>query len=189
VAPGGQSVLLDHPALKVGIRMMGEQWPRAVPFEAMWSEVRVRMARAGLATHALGDHDRRRLANFLLQGTAQGWVELHSHVPHFVREPGERPAATALARRQAADRSTRVTNLRHQQVELSRFDRHLLALLDGQRTQPALVEALSRLVAEGTLAIKGAGPAPLDPAGTQAIVVDSTHKGLQRLASLALLVA
>jgi SAM-dependent methyltransferase len=186
-APDTRTVAIDHPALKAAVLVLGEQWPRSVPFRSLWPDVTSRLTRAGVSITMQGQADRRRLASFLLDGYAAGWLELHSHMPYLVREPGERPATTPLVRHQASA-GTRVANLRHQPVELKRFDRNLVSLLDGLRTQTALVDAMNRLVEEGALSITGVAPGPLDPAAQRAIVADSVRQGLARLARNALLV-
>jgi methyltransferase-like protein/SAM-dependent methyltransferase len=183
----GKTVVIDHPAIKAALLILGEQWPRAIPFRSLWPDVTSRLSRAGISIALQGQADRQRLAGFLLEAHSAGWLELHSHMPHMVREPGERPATTPLVRHQAST-SSRVSNLRHQPVELKRFDRHLVGLLDGLRTHPALVDALNRLVEEGALSITGTGPGPLDPVAQRSIVADSVRQGLARLAGNALLV-
>jgi hypothetical protein len=106
----------------------------------------------------------------------------------FVREPGERPSASALARRQALS-GVLVTNRRHESFDLARFDRQLLALLDGQRRRSELADALDALVAEGTLTIQRTDAGPRDAAARRAIIVDSLENGLSRLASRAFLMS
>jgi hypothetical protein len=82
-----------------------------------------------------------------------------------------------------------VTNLRHQPHDLSRFDRHLLSLLDGSRTHGTLVDALDALVTNGTLTIRGSDPGPMESTARRAIIAESLCQGLGRLASWAFLVA
>ena len=183
-----QAVTIDHPVVKAAVLVLGEQFPQAVPFDDLWPAAPDRVSSAGLPTSDYGEPERRRLAAFLLQGYGSDWLELHSHMAPFVREPGERPATTPLARHQARS-GGEVANLRHETVDLSRFDRHLLGLLDGHRTHSELVDALDALVTEGKLTIRGSDPGPLDTASRRAIVAESLRQGLARLAGRALLVA
>ena len=124
----------------------------------------------------------------MLRGYGSGWLELHCHLPPFVREPGERPATTPLVRHQARSGGP-MTNLRHEPIAPSRFDRYLLGLLDGRRNHGQLVEALDGLVDEGKLSIRGSDPGPPDTASRRAIVTESFRQGLARLADRALLVS
>jgi methyltransferase-like protein/SAM-dependent methyltransferase len=184
----GQAVTLDHPVIKAAVLVLGEHYPSALPFGDLWRAAIARLSDARLPVWKYGAPERRRLAAFLLRSHGEDWLELHSHVGHIVREPGAQPAATSLARHQARS-GVRVANLRHMSLDLSRFDRHLLALLDGSRTHGELVDALEALVAEGTLAIRRSDPGPPDPAARRAIVAESLRQGLARLAARAFLLA
>jgi hypothetical protein len=129
------------------------------------------------------------LADFLPSAFRSGVVELSTLGSPCAARAGERPRASALARRQAA-RGELVTDLRHR---VTRIDDALalrrLTLLDGTRDRSELVELLDAEAAAGRLAI-GVGDGP--PAGEGerrrllAAVVDA-H--LDRLAEHALLVA
>src|SRR5206468_2876986 len=134
---------------------------RALPFGDLWRMATARLTDAGLSASEYGAPERGRLAAFLLKSYGEGWLELHSHMTPFVRAPGARPAATALARHEARA-GVFVANLRHEAFDLPRFDRQLLGLLDGSRTQGELVDALDALVTSGTLTIRGSDPGPLD---------------------------
>jgi methyltransferase-like protein/predicted O-methyltransferase YrrM len=183
-----QAVTIDHPVVKAAVLVLGDHYPSALRFDDLWRAALARLSDAGLDASEYGEPERRRLAEFLLRSYGEDWLELHSHVAPVVREPGERPAATSLARHQARS-GVQVANLRHQSLDLSRFDRHLLDLLDGRRTHGELVDALEALVAEGTLAIRNSDPGPMDQAARRAIVAESLRQGLDRLAARAFLVA
>ena len=182
-----QTVTIDHPLIKSAVLVLGDHYPGAIPFGELWRSARARLTSAGLPASEYGEAERRRLTAFLLHGYCEGWLELHSHPGSFVREPGERPATTSLARHQALSQGE-VVNLRHEQFDLPRFDRHLLALLDGRRTREDLVAALDGLVTEGRLTIRSHQPSPLDAASRRAILEEALHQGLVRLGELALLV-
>jgi methyltransferase-like protein/SAM-dependent methyltransferase len=183
-----QPVTIDHPVLKAAVVVLGENYPGAVPFGDLWRTATARLSDAGLAVSEYGAPERRRLAELLLRSYSEGWLELSSHIVPLVREPGERPATTALARHQARS-GVQVVSLRHEPFELPRFDRHLLALLDGSRTHGELVDALDGLVTDGKLAIRGSDPGQIEPPSRRAIVAESLHQGLARLAAKGLLVA
>jgi methyltransferase-like protein len=183
-----QVVTIDHPVVKAAVVVLGEHYPCPVPFGELWNAAVARLSDAGLPVSEYGAPERRRLAAFLLQSFCAGWLELYRYAAPVVREAGERPATTPLARHQARS-AVPVTNLRHESFDLPRFDRHLLALLDGSRTHGELVSALDRLVTEGTLAIRGSDPGQTDAASRRAIVAESLRQGLARLAAEAFLVA
>jgi SAM-dependent methyltransferase/methyltransferase-like protein len=183
-----QPVTIDHPVVKAAVVVLGEHYPCPVPFGDLWNAAMARLSDAGLPVSEYQAPERRRLAAFLLQSFFAGWLELHSYAAPFVREAGARPATTPLARHQARS-AMPVASLRHVSFDLPRFDRHLLALLDGSRTHGELVNALDRLVTEGTLAIRGSDAAATDAASRRAIVAESLRQGLARLAAMAFLVA
>jgi SAM-dependent methyltransferase/methyltransferase-like protein len=183
-----QAVTIDHPLIKAAVVVLGEHYPWALPFGELWRAATARLSDAGLAASEYGEPERQRLAAFLLRSYGEDWLELHSHCAPVVREPGERPATTSLVRHQARS-GVPLTNLRHESFVPPRFDRHLLALLDGRRTHGALVDALDALVTEGTLTIRGSDPGRIDGTARRAIVAESLREGLGRLAAAAFLVA
>jgi methyltransferase-like protein/SAM-dependent methyltransferase len=183
-----QVVTIDHPIVKAAVVVLGEQYPRALPFRELWGTAVARLSSAGVSTSVYGEPERQRLAAFLLQGYVSDWTELHSHMASLVREPGELPATTLLARNQAQSRN-QVANLKHEAADLPRFERHLLALLDGHRSHGDLLDALDALVTEGKLTIRGSESGPLDAAARRAIIAESLRQGLARLAACAFLVA
>ena len=182
-----QAITIDHPLIKAALIVLGEHYPTALRFGDLWDAALARLSGAGVAVSAYGEPERRRLRAFLLRSCSGGWLELHSHAIPVVREPGERPATTPLARHQAGSGGP-VANLRHESLDLPRFDRHLLRLLDGGRTQGELAEALEALVAEGQLTIRAGDPGPTDAASRRAIIAESVRQGLDRLAAQAFLV-
>jgi SAM-dependent methyltransferase/methyltransferase-like protein len=183
-----QAITIDHPVIKAALIVLGEHYPAALPFGDLWGAAMARLSGAGLAVSAYGEPERRRLRAFLLRSYSGGWLELHSHTIPVVREPGGRPATTPLARHQARSGGP-VANLRHEPLDLPRFDRHLLGLLDGARTHDELADALDALVTEGQLTIRASDPRPTDAESRRAIIAESLRQGLNRLAARALLVA
>lgn len=180
----GATLSIQEPLFKAALWALSERWPLPMPFAELLNAVRSKLARVpsgGL------DAAPRPLAAALLHAFIAGWLELHRYLPPYVREPGKAPRASALARYQA-ERATRVVNLRHQTVELTRLDRHVVQLLDGQHDRPALIEALERLVSEGSLDLRGAGPPPHSPERTRTIIAAALEGSLHRLASSALLI-
>ncbi len=110
-----QEIWIDHPVLKGAVLVLGERFPQAMPFDDLWRAALDRVSRAGLPKLDYGEPERRRLARFLLRSYGINWLELHSHMPPFVREVSGRPATTPLARHQART-GGQATNLRHESV-------------------------------------------------------------------------
>jgi hypothetical protein len=78
----------------------------------------------------------------LLGAYAANMLSLHASPPRLAYRPGERPEASPLARRQAAEGEF-VTTLRHRSVRLEDdLGRRLVTLLDGTRDRAALAAEL-----------------------------------------------
>src|SRR5207237_9098968 len=102
--------------------------PQAIPVETL------RATSAGL---------RRPLEAMLSDAFVASIVTLHVHPTPLVREPGERPLASPLARLQARS-SEEITTLSHSRVRLPDAQaRRLLTLLDGTRDRGALSTAMN----------------------------------------------
>jgi methyltransferase-like protein len=79
-------------------------------------------------------------------------VELHIYLPEFVTTPGSRPMTSPVARWQAG-RGVKVTNMRHERVELNDMACLLLGHLDGQHTRDDLLQELMALHNKGILVL------------------------------------
>ena len=91
--------------------------------------------------------------------------------PPAAERAGDAPVAAPLARRQAADGRSLVTNLRHVQIRIDDdLGRRLLARLDGTRDRAALAAELG-----------GADPSVTDPRAA----LDAALDHLARLSLLA----
>jgi hypothetical protein len=83
------------------------------------------------------------VAGILLSTLGAGLTELHARPPRVVSKPGRFPAASALARRQAA-RGERLTTGIHTMVEAEgEIERRLVGLLDGTRDLSALAREMA----------------------------------------------
>jgi hypothetical protein len=118
------------------------------------------------------------LSEMLLKVYARDLVSLHVWPPRFARMCGERPRASALARLQAG-RGWRLTNLRHENVDLSGpMARRLVQLLDGTRTRQELLAAL----AAGSGSERDPSTTRMGSAPPTAIELETKLEDLARLA-------
>ncbi len=98
----------------------------------------------------LPETDRGVVCEALLGGFAANLISLHASPPRVAHRPGERPEASPLARRQAAEGEF-VTTLRHRSVRLEDdLGRRLITLLDGTRDRAALAAEM-RPYADGEI--------------------------------------
>ena len=183
----GQPVTIDDPFIKAAVVVLGEHYPRALPFGDLGRMATARLS-GGESPHsntASGSADGSR--GFCSRDTVPAGSSYTATCPPLSERQasGRRP----LPSRHQAQTGDQVVNLRHESVDLSRFDRHLLTLLDGNRTHSALVDALEALVTRGTLTIRGSDPGPNATASRCAIIAESLRQGLARLAGRAFLVS
>lgn len=149
--PAGVVVGMGLPLAKAALVHLWERAPQPLPFEAVLAGARARLGREGEASR----EEALELGEALLAAYSGDMVELCREPPRPAWEPGERPAASPLARLQAME-GTRVTSLLHQNVVLDEpFAHAVVQLLDGTRDRAALIEALAARVAEGRLTIEG----------------------------------
>ena len=139
LALDGAGLRLDDSTAKAALVLLAERWPASVGVEPLLRDARRRAGRAGRST----PFERREFAEFLATNHAMGFLDLHTWEPPMATSPGVRPLASALARIEI-ERGTRVTSLRHRQVEIDDpVAAAVLTYLDGTRDVAALREELS----------------------------------------------
>ncbi len=188
-APAGNTLGTDHALTKAALVVLEETWPRSLSFDAVQVAARARLAFDGLVAQngAAFAHDTRELADTLLHAFTADVIELHAHTPAFAVEPGERPVASAWARRQAGE-GDQVTNRRHELLPLDELTRHLLCLLDGTRDRAALTEALLRKMTEQRLVVQQHGQPVTEPDRLRSVLAEGLEARLRGLGRSALLV-
>jgi methyltransferase-like protein/SAM-dependent methyltransferase len=179
----GKTVSTNIPPVKAALLALFEAWPGALSFDAVVAAARHRLGPGAAAQEG----DRRLLAQALLQLYLSNLVALHVRPFPFVREPGDRPLASPLARLQAAD-GNRVTSRLHSLVELEGVDRYVLRYLDGTRDRAAVVDALAEAVTSGRVELRHDGQPPHNAEEVRALVGAALGPSLCRLASSALLI-
>lgn len=165
-------VSTNIPVLQAAFGILQEAWPDSMPVRELWRRSRERAAEAGAPPDAPDDADS--FSRMLLRCYTRHVLGLHLWRFPVSTRPGERPVASPLARLQA-EAASRVTNLVHQEIELSPPARTLLRLLDGSRDRAALARALAD------------DPAS-DPRGQDSTPEERLERGLRWLALNGLLV-
>lgn len=180
----GMSLSTGRPLLKAAMAVLGRWWPETTPYPEL-----VREARALLG----GPADPADAANLAVGLTntyiSSDLIELYAAPVVFARTPGEKPTALASARARLAQGGTAVANRRHELVKLTDLDLRLLPLLDGTRTRPELVEALTAKAAAGDLRVQKDGQPLSDPAEVRVALTAVLDQALRNLANQALLVS
>lgn len=157
-SPSGFVVATGEALLKAALLVLDEERPRGLPLEALTARAAALLDRPATAA------DVDRLGANALELFAQGCADVCREAPRFTLEPGRRPTATALARRQAAMDRDGIYNQRHQSIALDALDKLILSQLDGTKDRKALAAIVREAHARGDFEVKFEGVAIDDPA-------------------------
>jgi methyltransferase-like protein/cyclopropane fatty-acyl-phospholipid synthase-like methyltransferase len=188
----GASLAIDHPLSKAAMMVLARYWPQTLSMDALAGEAAGVLAgqRDGQPA-AVSEEDWYVLASNLLKAFiySDDLVEVHSYTAPFTLQVSERPVASPWARWQARD-ELRVTNMRHERVDVDPFVQYLLPFLDGSRDCQDLVDLLlAGPVAGGKLVVEQNDQPVGDPVEAREILTSELRANLQWLANAALLVA
>jgi hypothetical protein len=137
--------------LKNAFIELGNRWPCGVRLDELAASITARLSRASAVPVD-------ELARLLFMNGLGQTVFVSAELPRCVREPGERPLATPLARLQARTGEP-VTNQHHTHVDVQpAFNRTLLASLDGTLDRNALSARMVESIENGTLSVAGIDP-------------------------------
>jgi len=182
---------IDHPVSKAAMVQLAVNWPRTLPFDDLLNAALARLNRASPnGPVQLKPDDAYVLQSNLLKAFVYSdyLVEAHIWPPAFTVEISERPEASPWARYQAQF-DGKVTNLRHERVELDELNRWLIPYVDGTRTFGDLMEVLlAGPVAGGTLVAQEDDQPLTDPARIREVLGAELRENLKWLARAALLV-
>jgi SAM-dependent methyltransferase len=176
VGDGGLSLSSSDVRLRALLHVLFDVWPRTLDHAA--------------ATHVLGEASRRAtgepapplpvLQRMLHQALLAQLVSTHLFDAPIATTLGEKPAATPLARYQAAHGDL-VTNLFHQSLDLEPLDRFVVTRLDGARTVGDVESELAESVAAGVLAPTDSGRTDEEEAAPPKPVPELLHHSLRLL--------
>jgi methyltransferase-like protein/SAM-dependent methyltransferase len=186
----GATLSTDHPVSKAAMLCLAERWPRDVRFDELLVLARARLGKDPATPADEVETDAKVLGTNLLRayGYSNSLAELHVRAPQIAVQPGEYPAASPVARLQAAH-SARVTNLRHERVRLDELDRFLLQQLDGENDRAALAELLlAGPVQDGKLRVQEGDQPVSDVQRAKELLARGLEERLAWLAHAALLV-
>lgn len=192
----GAALSIDHPVSKAAMIHLALQWPRTVAYADLLpaAEARLKTLHNGQPPEppppGAPDDDYVLSTNLLKAFVySENLVEAHIHPPAFVVEVSARPTASPWAR-QIAGSEAKVTNLRHERVELDPLNQYLVPFLDGTRTFDQLLELLlAGPVASGKLVAQQNDQSVTDPAALRALLATELQENLSWLGRAALLVA
>ncbi len=183
----------DHPVSKAALLYLSNSLPKPVSLTSLLE----------IALHSVYGKERRSLDNAIIEHDTQALmdtllkffscdmrlVELRVHEPRFVLTAGERPLASKLARWQVQHGHTRVTNMRHEMVDLLQLSIILLPHLDGKNDHEALLTILLKLAEQGDLELRRDDEKVVEEVVVHKVMEKELEKNLQWLGRVALLEA
>ncbi len=179
------SITVTDPFIKNALVMLIEQAPNAVTFEEILTEARKRgPLPEGAQANPVNDFNQ--LATSILQCYTLGHVQLSMLPPVSAAKPSENPTANALVRLMA-DSSNRVTNARHEMIQVNDLDRQVLRNLDGTKSKEQIIDTLLELIKTGTLTARENNNAVSDPAKLRELFEKEYPNCVDRLGKLGLL--
>lgn len=181
-----QTMTTQDPLVVATVRRLKQSYPEAVAFEDLFQHAMDTLVKDTISDAAKIDALKRSLATNVIHMTVSGIVELQYNPSLFVGEPSEYPKTSAVAQMQAKS-TNRLTNARHETVNIDDLTKHLTPLVDGTRTKEQLVVELKRLVDEGKLVIQQKGEKP-NNLTIDIVMARAVDEVLKRLTSAALLV-
>jgi methyltransferase-like protein len=188
--PSGAFAYATNPIVKAALVVLGQAWPQMLPFEDLYAQAQARLAGGRQAGAPPSGDEEPQLKQGLLKFYTinNNLVDLRLRPLGVRTQPGPRPLTRRLARWQAQS-GRPVTNLRHEIVDVDKFGRQVLQRLDGQHTQPDLVQALVTVVEAGQLAVWQQKQKATDLGQREQLVSDSVNEQLAHFAGSALLLA
>jgi methyltransferase-like protein len=186
--PGGVHLSSPEPIVKAALVVLSEAWPKSLPFPKLRALARARLQGGPIQASTTVAQDTEQLGQTLwhFYAKASTLAVEFSVRPVPAGGPGERPVARALARWQAGQ-GPYVTNLRHELIQLTDLERHLLPRLDGTHDRAALLSVLRELVARGDLTIEQNGEVVSEPLKKEELLREALDAQLRQFARNSLL--
>jgi methyltransferase-like protein len=128
------------PLAKAMLCCLGEAWPLSLQY----SELEEAAAKMLANSEEIDNEERKGAHTVLLRSYLAGLIDFSLIEPSCSVDPGERPKSSSLARYEAGTDGP-VTNLHNEHVQLSTFEREVLKLLDGTKTNKQLIKALKKI--------------------------------------------
>lgn len=193
--PNGTNVGAVNSVTKAALLELAVAFPQPMPFGALVDAARQRLQPSAAVLPSAETHaaDAQALGADLLQlhlaGVLELWPQVHFPLPPHIPA---RPMAYTLARAQSRHipegATGMVTGLRHENIVLDALSVRVLALLDGTRDRPAILDAVEPLFDDGRLNVQRDGRPVTDPILRRGMLVTHLDDVLHRLRRFGLLV-
>ncbi len=193
--PSGAQIGATNPITKAALLELDDSYPQPIAFDALVDMARQRLQASTVALPPPETRlmDAQILGGDLIQlffaGVLEIWPSIRFPLPEGVPVlPVAHPLPRTQARHVPEGAGAVVTNVRHENIGLDAFSLRVLALLDGTRDRPAILDALEPLFAEGKLNIQRDGKPVTDSIVRRGMLITQLQDVLHRLRRFGLLV-
>lgn len=177
----------DHSLTVAAFGHLAQIYPAAAPFREIVR--RAVQAHPIESDESLAEHTLLVAANFLrAYGYSESLVEFFVHPPRLTAQISANPQASLIARWQA-DHMRKVTNMRHERVELDDMARSLLRYLDGRTDRKQLLAIMNRDYEDGRFVMPTDESENKSTAKVRNMMVDEVDSRLRFFAKASLLVS
>ncbi|EAQ81984.1 methyltransferase regulatory domain-containing protein [Blastopirellula marina] len=182
-----QGLNTSDPLMITAIEYLGDQFPLAVSFDDLLARVQTKAEELGNVEMS---QLRRAMANNMIHLAVGGVVELSYTPNRFTREISVKPKTSGVARLQAAS-VDRLTNARHEIIKLDDLTRHIVTMIDGEKTHHEIRNGLKDMLHNGKLTMRKDGEPMPAPNGEmlEKIATEAVAKAMQRLSKAAMLIS
>ncbi|WP_246173552.1 methyltransferase regulatory domain-containing protein [Limnoglobus roseus] len=182
----GMQMATSRPLLKAVMQVLNEAFPGTVPFDVLRKTAREKIGGDANDPKLVAEDTNVVAIGLLNCYMSSDLIELHGMPITISRKVDAKPTALKWARMQAA-RGVSVTNRRHEVLRLNDLDRHLLPLLDGQKTKDQIIEGLAQVSLSGQLNVQKDNITLSDPKDINAALSSVIDQALQKVADQALM--
>lgn len=155
--PDGRSLSTASPLVKAALTHLGDIWPQAIPFDDLVNKARAKISDVLIQDSSTFQRDVEMLGSDIVTCYTVNLVSLRTQPVPCVTEVSEKPATSAYVRFQCRRGDAMVTSLKHENVQIDPFSRHILMLLDGTRTRNQILADLVKFAKDGALVVHRAG--------------------------------
>lgn len=183
---GNNTLTMQAPLSMAAFDSLNDAWPRSLTMDELRMASIQRLAANSAAAESFESVSSEDVANSIAPIFLAGLIDFAVHPFHVTNRISSRPTASPMARLQAQQANSTVTNQRHENIELDDFNRHLLALLDAQHDLDALTVRMQEAIARGDLELPKPPPqAASVPPQSLGSLVDTALNGLCHASLLA----
>jgi methyltransferase-like protein/2-polyprenyl-3-methyl-5-hydroxy-6-metoxy-1,4-benzoquinol methylase len=149
----GQTIFASERPSQLAIEALSDAFPGSLSLEQVSQAMEIGVDRSSTVAKV----NKQQMATTLMQWSLAGYIDFRFQEDRLQVRGMEKPKAPSWTRCQA--RAGRyVTNLRHELIQITDVERHILLLLDGSRDLQAIGAQIGALISAGAIAITEGQP-------------------------------